>query len=106
MVRACANASALQCIMMTALQILESVTRPRLVAPQYIAWLFSGDKQSWRPGRRRAGLEDATKAIIGSSTYQDLPTLTQHYGDLSRSEPTNSLRTPLIRVVWVYRETQ
>ena len=92
---------------MTALQIFEPVTRPRLVAPQYIALAFlRGDKQSWRPGRRRAGLEDATKAIIGSSTYQDLPTLTQHYWDLSQSEPTNSLRTPLIRVVWVYRETQ
>ena len=42
----------------------------------------------------------ATQAIIGRRTYQDLPTLTQHYWDLSRSEPTNSLRTPLIRVVW------
>ena len=57
-------------------------------------------------GRRRAGLNRATQAIIGRRTYQDLPPLTQHYWDLSRSEPTNSLRTPLIRVVWGYRETQ
>ena len=47
----------------------------------------------------RAGLDRATQAIIGRRTYQDLPTLTQHYWDLSRSEPINSLRTPLIRVV-------
>ena len=35
--------------------------------------------------RRRAGLDRATQAIIGRRTYQDLPTLTQHYWDLSRS---------------------
>ena len=35
-------------------------------------------------------------------TYPPLPNIT---GILVDPEPTNSLRTPLIRVVWVYRET-
>src|SRR6516164_6211948 len=55
MVRACANASALQCIMMTALQIFEPVTRPRLVAPQYIALAFSGAISN--PGALAAGVQ-------------------------------------------------
>jgi hypothetical protein len=53
MVRACANASALQCIMMTALQILEPVTRPRSVAPQYIVGFLRGDRALETTARRQ-----------------------------------------------------
>src|SRR5262249_44961290 len=73
-------ASALQCIMMTALQILEPVTRPRLVAPQYIAWLFSGAISN--PGALAAGVQGSKtprrplSAAALTKTYPPLPNIT------------------------------
>src|SRR6516165_10285190 len=80
MVRACANASALQCIMMTALQIFEPVTRPRLVAPQYIALAFSGAISN--PGALAAGVQGSKtprrplSAAALTKTYPPLPNIT------------------------------
>ena len=56
-----------------------------------------------------AGAQGSTalrRPLSAGALTRTYPPLTQHYWDLSRSEPTNSLRTPLIRVVWGYRETQ
>src|SRR5215467_3191558 len=106
MVRACANASALQCIMMTALQILEPVTRPRLVAPQYIALAFSGAISN--PGALAAGVQGST-ALRGplsagalTRTYPPLPNITGILVD-----PSQLIRCELRSSVlcWVYRET-
>src|SRR5215470_10150723 len=106
MVRACANASALQCIMMTELQILEPVTRPRLVAPQYIALAFSGAISN--PGALAAGVLGSTalrrplSAGALTRTYPPLPNITGILVD-----PSQLIRCELRSSVLcgVYRET-
>src|SRR5215472_17109167 len=106
MVRACANASALQCIMMAVLQTLELVTWPRLVTLHYIALAFSGAISN--PGALAAGVQGSTalrrplSAGALTRTYPPLPNITGILVD-----PSQLIRCELRLSVLcgVYRET-
>ena len=74
--------------MMTALQILEPVTRPRLIAQQYIACLFSGAISN--PGALAAGVRGSktprrpSAAAALTETYSPLADITGILVDLSQ----------------------